>query len=193
MANLKVSTTQTDTTLLGILRRNNPGIVDHWDGTSYQNTKSNSGIFDAVVLDDSRPNTVQRWKDFTYEAIHLAYGDVLDQNMSEFRGKVPELRNYQLVDNPPKTPTIIADENDVDTLGIVWSCNIVRGPIKAAASELRPRMSNVKEWSATLAPKKVSWTHKDKSSVTLSPDWVSVPNSAPLNHSLVLSIMFENL
>jgi hypothetical protein len=77
------------------------------------------------------------------------------------------------------TPRIIQDEGDVDTLGILWTCPIVRGPIKAAAHVLRARPGISSRpnppTSATIAAKRVEWKAPGKTNTRLKPDWVSGP------------------
>jgi hypothetical protein len=155
---------------LEILARRNPTINERWTGVSYANTTSAADSFDEVVLNLDHPNMVRRWEDFTFEAIHLAYGDLLTQDIAAFRGKLPELAHYQQVNDPPLTPTIINDEGDIDTLGIVWMCPIIRGPLKAASHVLRarPGMTAATKTSATIAPKKVEWKAPAKKKPVLS-------------------------
>ncbi|KAK0744468.1 hypothetical protein B0T21DRAFT_357864 [Apiosordaria backusii] len=175
-----------------ILSRANPILTDEWDGKSTKNTVSKTGSYDNVDI-----RSVTKWTDFTFDAIDLAYGDILNTDIRS----IAEHTAYKTPDEPSNTPTVIVQENDIDTLGIVWSCSIVRGPLKAAAQTLRPRFttgqgsrpsssqgsrpgsSQSSQQSApqppniTLAPKKVSWVKKktnkkDKGSVIMSPDWV---------------------
>ncbi|KAK3985669.1 hypothetical protein QBC44DRAFT_384672 [Cladorrhinum sp. PSN332] len=174
--------TQTGSTLLDILCRPDPRIIDQWKGTSLSNTVSETDSFDHVQI-----QSVTRWTDFTYEAIVLAYGDILNRHIRDFANDVGELRYYQEPNDPPMTPSIIIKEDDVDTLGISWSCEVVRGPIKAAAGVLRPRLKSTDasegkslskslaaKPNATLAAKKVSWVKPKTGSkrVTINPDWL---------------------
>ncbi|KAK4194624.1 hypothetical protein QBC40DRAFT_290412 [Triangularia verruculosa] len=177
-----------------ILNRANPILTDKWDGKSTKNTVSRTGSYDTVDI-----KSVTKWTDFTFDAIDLAYGDILDTDIRSIPGHTA----YRTPDSPD-TPTVIAQESDIDTLGIVWSCSIVRGPLKAAAQTLRPRFTATGQGSRpssssqgsrpgssqsshqiappqppniTLAAKKVSWVKnkinkKDKGSVIMSPDWV---------------------
>lgn len=50
--------------------------------------------------------------------ILLAYGDILEQPVSNFQGIVPL---YGEVLTPSETPREVCHENDLDILGIVWS------------------------------------------------------------------------
>lgn len=152
-------------TILEVLQRENPKIIDHWGGVSYKNTTSTR--FDEVTLKDGTRAHVQEWKDFTYGSIYAAYGDILDQ---------PPAPSYKPVATPSTTPTEIIDENGVDTLGIVWSCNIERQPLKVAGAILRQRKGMVNCSLAhpsdpTLASKIVSWKYKDDQSSSMKPDW----------------------
>ncbi|KAK4148865.1 hypothetical protein C8A00DRAFT_38544, partial [Chaetomidium leptoderma] len=70
-------TSDTGPTLLQILQRPNPPIIDKWAGKSH---RSRTDIFDEVFLDDQHPS-VQEWTDFTFPAIQLAYGHLLGQKM----------------------------------------------------------------------------------------------------------------
>jgi hypothetical protein len=115
-------------TLLQILQRANPDIIDEWGGKSYENTKSKTQSFDEV--DVAKP-----WTDLTYDAILLAYGDILDKD-------IKTLQQHYVAPAPlTRTPTIITAEDSVDMLGFAWSTNIVRGPLKGAATVLRQRFS----------------------------------------------------
>ncbi|KAL2125919.1 hypothetical protein VTI74DRAFT_2247 [Chaetomium olivicolor] len=144
-------------TLLEVLQRKNPDIIDHWASNSYRNTSS--ARFDEVTLDDgcrSHP-----------------YGDILDQQLPA--GKE--------VQTPSDTPRTIIDENGIDTLGIAWSCNIERAPLKAAAPILRSRSGMATSTLAstpnpTLASKLISWRHSTDSGSSVKPDW------AVLDHNL---------
>ncbi|KAK4096567.1 hypothetical protein N658DRAFT_501423 [Parathielavia hyrcaniae] len=152
-------------TILEVLQRENPDIIDHWGGVSYKNTTSTR--FDEVTLDDGSRAHVQEWKDFTYGSIYAAYGDILDQPLGPL---------YKPVATPSTTPTEIVDENGVDTLGIVWSCNIERQPLKAAAAILRRRKGMATPPLAhapdpTLASKAISWKYEDDSGSSMKPDW----------------------
>ncbi|KAL2148972.1 hypothetical protein VTH82DRAFT_1658 [Thermothelomyces myriococcoides] len=157
-------------TLLEVLQRKNPDIIDHWAGASYSNTTSDR--FDDVSLDDQSRAHVQEWKDFTFGSIYLAYGDILDKPLDA---------TYRPAQTPSTTPTTIIDENGIDTLGSVWSCNIVRAPLKVAGPLLRSRPGMKTADLAdtpdpTLAPKKISWKHPTDSRVSTNPDWAVQDN-----------------
>lgn len=158
-------------TLLEVLQRENPSIIDHWAGVSYNNTTSTR--FDEVTLDDGCRAHVQEWKDFTFGSIYAAYGDILDQELGAA---------YKGVHTPTTTPREVIDENGIDTLGIVWSCNIVREPLKTAGAILRNRQGMVSTALArpsdpTLASKNISWKHTTDPKSSIKPDWAVVDRS----------------
>lgn len=92
-------------TLREILQRPNPELADQWAGSLYESTRSaiNRG-FDKVAV-------VKPWTDFTYDAIQLAYGDILDTGIKAFQ------RGYATPDAVSETPTTILTEDSVDHLG----------------------------------------------------------------------------
>ncbi|KAK4194625.1 hypothetical protein QBC40DRAFT_318889 [Triangularia verruculosa] len=113
-----------------ILTRPNPGLTDKWNGTI--NTIPRRNKYDVVDI-----SSVTKWTDFTYDAINLAYGDILKTDINT----VAELNPYRAPHSLSETPTTICEESDLRILGFLWSCNIVRGPLKAAALALRPRLT----------------------------------------------------
>lgn len=170
---------KTDWTLREILQRPNPQIRDYWSGASYDNTISKGDHFDSVSFDkDNKDNTgtIQPWKDFTFAAVTAAYGDILDRKISSF-GNLPTLARYQQVEHPPKTPTEIYKEDDVDTLGLLWSCTVLRAPIKAAAYALRSQRFKHQNPDTTAAAKRIEWKLRASKSVTFNPDWVVMDRS----------------
>ncbi|KAH6851106.1 hypothetical protein B0I37DRAFT_373210 [Chaetomium sp. MPI-CAGE-AT-0009] len=159
-------------TILEVLQRENPDPINHWGGVTYKNTTS--GRFDEVTLNDGSRAHVQEWEDFTFGSIYAAYGDILNQ----------QLGTYKEVVAPSTTPREIIDENSIDTLGIVWSCNIERQPLKIAAGILRRRMGMAipaltHSPDPTLAAKTISWRYPSESATSLKhdsgasmkPDW----------------------
>ncbi len=161
-------------TLLQILQRVNPSIVNKWDGVSYKNTESKGDHFDRVVLDDEHPS-VQPWTDFTFSAIYLAYGHLLDQKMLELEP------NYQrpLTPSPGQKVGHIVDEASVDRYGSDWTRHIVRAPIRATARQLRPVVSPNRGTATEAAVwhQPISWTVPDTKS-RMKPDWVSLCSSS---------------
>ncbi|KAH6842734.1 hypothetical protein B0I37DRAFT_202689 [Chaetomium sp. MPI-CAGE-AT-0009] len=157
-------------TLLQILQRPNPKINDKWAGSSHGNT---NGAFDLVEFDSNHPS-VKPWADFNFDAIYLAYGHVLDQRMTALKP------DYQSVPapSPGHVITTIRKEDHVDDLGVMWSASIVRGPIAAAAIQLRPQVATQgpSETPRTaLCDKKVEWvspvTLHSRVKVSFTPDW----------------------
>ncbi|KAK3292460.1 uncharacterized protein B0H64DRAFT_228976 [Chaetomium fimeti] len=172
-------------TLLQILQRPNPKIEDgnwdgSWDDSSYRNS---TDVFDEVEFDSDHPS-VKPWADFTFEAIYLAYGHLLEQRMAALKP------GYQPV--PPPSPgqglTIIATEHDVDLLGQAWSVNIVRSPIAAAAIQLRPQLDiqgPSETPKTTLGHKKVTWVKlstESEASVDFTPDWTILDLKAKVRY-----------
>jgi len=164
-------------TLLEVLQRKNPDIIDHWDGSDCDDTTSSR--LDNVSLDDASCVHVQQWEDFTFESIYLAYGDILDQSVDAA---------YREACTPTATPRTISDGHGLFTLGVVWSCNIERAPLKVAGRILRkrPGMATADlagETDPTLAAKLISWTHADDQQLSITPDWVVVDHKVLKKYS----------
>ncbi len=116
-----------------VLQRPNPPIIDNWKGKSKSNTRSATGNYDAVVLDDAHPS-VQRWTDFNIRAIKLAFGHLLDQSMRTLEAKYRD----PLTPTPSEKVGVIVKEGSVDVLGRDWTAPIVKMPLRVAGRHLRP-------------------------------------------------------
>lgn len=127
----------------------------------------------------------------------MAYGDLLNQGMSKYRLRDTDLAHYQDVICPPKAPTTIIIENDIDVVGTLWSCNIVRGRLKAVASTLRSRSGMTMPGSSapnpTLGAKKISWNDPVRKKTTLSPDWVAFDHNNAKKYGQESQLMGEKL
>lgn len=144
-------------TLLEVLQRPNPELIDRWAGTTYKNTVSGTDSFDTVLA-------AEPWTDFTYDAILLAYGDILNTSVGTFQPR------YAPPGTPSKTPTTIATEDSVDLLGFAWSANILRAPLKAGAALLHQRLSPTRrKTDPSFLLKPITWTKTKEPSVTLKP------------------------
>lgn len=164
-------------TLLNVLQRRNPDVKDEWAGKTYNNTKSSTGTFDRVLFDDTHVS-VRPWTDFTFDAIDLAYGDLLHQRIRDFHLNYEPIRD--LTDTHSGT---IYDETSVDRLGVAWSHRIVKEPLRAAASRLHP--SSGQSSAPTLEHALVSWHDSGKKGIIYrKPDWVSpqVVSLSTLHH-----------
>jgi hypothetical protein len=154
-----------DPSILDVLQLANPSLNERWAGSSFQNTRSSSNTWDTVV-------SVKPWTDFTFKAVELAYGDILNRGITfADPGYIPPRPLTQ-------TPTSIYTEDNVDTLAQAWSLNIVRHPLKAAATVLRER-TGIAQAGPTPDPSLVhhpmKWHVQGTGSQpsTLKPDWVS--------------------
>ena len=155
-------------TILSVLQDRNPDITDEWAGKSYSNTTSGTDSFDLVKFDDTHPS-VQKWADFTFEAIDLAYGDIYHQDIKQVE---PNYQPVQLVDT---NATSIVNEGSVDSLGSRWSHVVVKAPLRAAATHLRQSLGGPQQ-KPTLEHHLIEWTRPralGQKPVTLKPDWVS--------------------
>jgi hypothetical protein len=173
MSNRRTPSPPSGPTLLQILQLPNPKVKDKWTGSSYGNTK---GTFDEIELDNDHPS-VQPWAEFTFKAIYLAYGHLLDQKMTTLK---PE---YQLVVGPSPGQSMliitIKQETDVDNLGSAWSVNVLRTPIAVAATQLRSQgatQDSSQNGMTALCRERIYWVKPKVYSqgyTRLTPDWVS--------------------
>ena len=171
-------------TILSVLQGKNPEVTDQWAGTDYQNTRSNTGSFDLVDFDDEHP-AVQKWTDFSFEAIDLAYGDILHQDIKQF-----EL-NYQPVQELTNTKSNkITKESSVDRLGYRWSHFVLKTPLTAAATHLRQSLGGYQE-NPTLEHQEIMWHKPLSKNTSLEPDWVSFSASQGLSYAFFCPFSFS--
>lgn len=161
--------------LLYVLQQKNPEPINRYNGVSKSNTTSAS--FDNVQWNDRYPNVIQKWDDFTYEAIMAAYGDILASSS----GQSSQLNSYLQESDIPRTPREIYMENNVDTLGISWTCNVLRDPLKTAARTLNGRFKDIGD--VTLGSKMISWKNPDNARSSFNPDWAVIDRSKAKKYS----------
>ena len=134
------------------------------------------------MFDNHNPS-IKLWTDFSFAAISLAYGHILDKPITALRA------DYNPVNQPsPSTKlTTIETPNDVKDLGDAWQCNIVRRPIRTAAIWLRPQLStSATDPDTGLFPTRIDWSPpEDDNKVKFGPNWVSFVLLLP---ALVVSI-----
>lgn len=163
-----------DPTVLEVLQRLNPELSERdlytWaEQTSGDADCGASRTPDVVVFNDNHP-AVKPWTDFTFEAISLAYGDILDMGMSTLRPKFrPVLSQYV-------TPTNIFNVDRISILCLVWSTNIIRDPLKGAASILRPRFCASTDTDPTFYTQWIQWKDPSDPSIEIKPLWVPHPH-----------------
>lgn len=162
--------------LLYVLQQKNPEPIDCYKGVSKNNTTSAN--FDNVQWNDRYPNVIQKWDDFTYEAIIAAYGDIL----ASPSGQSSQLNSYLQQSDIPLTPREIYMENNVDTLGISWTCNVLRDPLKTAARTLNRRFKDA-IGDVTLGSKMISWKNPDNARSSFNPDWAIIDRTKTKNYS----------
>lgn len=162
--------------LLYVLQQKNPEPINRYTGNSKKNTTNVS--FDSVRWDSTFPNVVQKWDDFTYEAIIAAYGDVLALSS----GQSSQLNSYLQESDIPRTPKEIYMENNVDTLGICWTCNVLRDPLKTAARTLNGRFKDA-IGDVTLGSKMISWKNPENSRSSFNPDWAIIDRTKARKYS----------
>lgn len=162
--------------LLYVLQQKNPQPIDKYTGVSKSNTTSAS--FDNVQWNDRYPNVIQKWDDFTYEAIIAAYGDILASSS----GQSSQLNSYLQESDIPRTPKEIYMENNVDTLGICWTCNVLRDPLKTAARTLNGRFKDA-IGDVTLGSKMISWKNPENARSSFNPDWAVIDRTKTKKYS----------
>ncbi|KAH6850895.1 hypothetical protein B0I37DRAFT_124083 [Chaetomium sp. MPI-CAGE-AT-0009] len=162
-------------TILSVLQESNPEITDEWAGTSYKNTTSATDSFDWVRFNDTYDLSVQEWTDFNFEAIDLAYGDILHQEIKQFEP------NYQPVQKLVDTnATVIINEGSVDGLGSRWSHLVVKAPLKAAATHLRQSLGGAQR-KPTLEYQRIQWIRpRVQKHISLQPDWAIIENTSKI-------------
>jgi hypothetical protein len=166
----------TGPTLLQVLQRPNLPITDGWAGTrnTYGNTQLGGDTFDVVVMDEEYPS-VQQWTDFTFPAIQLAYGHLLEQKMQSLES------NYRtpLTPSPGQRVGKIVDKASFDGYGMDWTRHIVRAPIRSADRQLRPVVSSNAGTGTTSALRHrcIEWVALNDKKARLKPDWVSLTQS----------------
>src|SRR3569833_365935 len=139
---------------------------------SKRNTSSKTSSYDVVLFDENAPKRVQEWTDFTYEAINAAYGNLLDEYVPD-EVEMPVLS---------LTPTEIISEEVIDTLGIVWSCNVVRVPLKAASPKIMAQLKQDGPTDAQMVPKKTTFKHPAQAAISFNPDWSIKDRRRPTLH-----------
>jgi hypothetical protein len=166
-------------TVLEVLQRPNPPLTDRWAGSSYANTRSSTESFDYVTV--AKP-----WTDFTFEAISLAYGDLLNMSIKSFQpGYIPPA-------NLTQTPSVIVHEGSVDRVGLDWSRPILRAPIKAAASVLGTRFSPTGgNRDPSFIDKPIKWKNPADTTVTFVPDWVSCTATHPTSSASLIPTLYK--
>ena len=157
-------------TLRELLTAGNSDLNINLRSTSTKNTSSKTSSYDLVSFDENDFKRVQEWTDFTYEAINAAYGNLLDRQVSKGNTGMPVLS---------KTPTEIFSEEDIDTLGIMWTCNVVRGPLKTAGPAVMTQLGQSGLTDAQMIAKKTSIKHPTNNQVTFNPDWTIKDRERP--------------
>lgn len=155
-----------DPTVLDVLQRPNPAIIDICISIEGIDHCIPPKKLDLIELSDSHP-AVRPWTDFSFEAISLAYGDILDMSLRTLR------EDYWRVSTPPRTPTTVYSMSSIASLNHYWGLNILRLPLKGAGSILRPRLatsspdSDLSYWH-----KGVEWIVPTHPEIKFAPDWV---------------------
>jgi hypothetical protein len=147
--------------VLDVLQRPDPDLNDVWAKKTYDNTIGARSV-DVVVLDNDHP-TVKPWTDFTFDAITLAYGDILGMGINTLR---PDYRQ----DHTPKPNRITGL---INFNSVHWWSAITRKPLKGAATILRPRFSpSNTDTDPAFLEGWINWRVPFNPSTKVQPGWV---------------------
>ena len=115
-----------DTTILDVLTQEPPKI-----GLSLQNEGGNTENIGWVTI---APSDISTWKDFTYNNIAAAYGDLLGRQAPGDERRRPRAVDFT------ESQCLMVNESAVDYLCQTWCEGVIKKSMKECAAVLRERL-----------------------------------------------------